>query len=128
MDETRLLAAMKSIRFINSEKDAMLTDEEKMRNSFGDSWVFTYDPKHPKTYPSTIPGSFPDILNCVCKTDVFGLPKLGPDGLYKGLCKGVSMGVEAISGFPSLKSIPHHAALGYHGVNIFNSESQYCIY
>ena len=54
----------------------------------------------------------------------FNLPTL--DGLYlvQGLCDGVRLGVDALAGFPSLKTLRHTATLGVHGVNIHGSESK----
>lgn len=54
----------------------------------------------------------------------FELPTL--DGLYlvKGLLDGVLLGAEALAGFPSIKTLPHNATIGVHGVNVHGSESR----
>ena len=54
----------------------------------------------------------------------FDLPTLDGLHLVEGLCDGVFLGSSALAGFPSLKTLPHTAQLGYHGVNVFQSESK----
>ena len=54
----------------------------------------------------------------------FDLPTLDGLHLVEGLCDGVFLGSSALAGFPSLKTLPHTAQLGYHGVNVFQSESR----
>lgn len=117
IDEKRLLAAM-------AVRAPRLTDEERARNEFGESWRFTsIDTDY--VYPSSLPGFFPDILHCRCKLESFHLPTL-EGGLHyvKGLVPGVLLGKDAISGFPSLHTIPFTGQLVFHGVNIFQSDSR----
>lgn len=54
----------------------------------------------------------------------FDLPMLDGLHLIPGLREGVALGVSALAGFPSLKTLPHTAALGYHGVNVHGAESR----
>ncbi|TFK36740.1 hypothetical protein BDQ12DRAFT_609273 [Crucibulum laeve] len=54
----------------------------------------------------------------------FDLPTLDGLHLIPGLCDGVFLGAEALAGFPSLKTLPHTALLGFHGVNVHGSESR----
>jgi 5'-3' exoribonuclease 1 len=54
----------------------------------------------------------------------FDLPTLNGLNLVKGLLDGVRLGVNALAGFPSLKTLPHTATLGFHGVNVHGSESR----
>lgn len=54
----------------------------------------------------------------------FDLPTLTGLHLIDGLCDGVLTGAEALAGFPSLKTLPHTAVLGFHGVNVHGSESR----
>jgi len=54
----------------------------------------------------------------------YDLPILDGLHLVQGLCDGVLLGVESLTGFHSLKTIHHHATLGYQGVNIHGSESR----
>jgi 5'-3' exoribonuclease 1 len=54
----------------------------------------------------------------------FHLPTL--DGLHfvKGLCEGVLLGKDAVAGFSSLSTLSHSAQLGFHSVNVFQSDSR----
>jgi 5'-3' exoribonuclease 1 len=55
----------------------------------------------------------------------FELPTLdGGLELVPGLLDGVRLGAEALAGFPSLKTLPHHVTIGVHGVNVHGSESR----
>jgi 5'-3' exoribonuclease 1 len=54
----------------------------------------------------------------------FDLPVLDGLHLVEGLCDGVLLGAESLAGFPSLKTLPHTATLGVHGVNVHGSESR----
>jgi 5'-3' exoribonuclease 1 len=56
--------------------------------------------------------------------EMYDLPTMDGLHLVQGLCDGVFLGAEALAGFPSLKTLPHAATLGYHGVNIHGSESR----
>ncbi|KAF5326675.1 hypothetical protein D9619_004005 [Psilocybe cf. subviscida] len=117
IDEKRLLKAM-------AAREHRLTDEEKRRNSTGTSTKFRYNPGEPTYYPSSLPGFFPPLYRCSCIMEPFDLPTLDGLHLVPGLCDGVSLGVEAMAGFPSLKTLPHTAMLGHHGVNVHGSESR----
>jgi 5'-3' exoribonuclease 1 len=103
-----------------------LTEEEKQRNRSGvQSTQFTYDENRDELYPSSQPGFFPDLAHSHALAQPFYLPTLG-DGvdLILGLIKGVSIGAGALAGFPSLHTLPHNGALGYHGVSVFQSDSR----
>lgn len=102
----------------------MLTQEEKDRNSFGTSYQFRYNPGEPTEYPSSLPGFFPPLYRCTCIMEPFDLPTLDGLHLVQGLCDGVFLGKDALAGFPSLKTLPHVATLGHHGVNVHGSESR----
>ena len=54
----------------------------------------------------------------------FDLPTLDGLHLVEGLLDGVHLGADSLAGFPSLQTLPHTAALGYHGVNVHGSESR----
>lgn len=75
-------------------------------------------------YPSSLPGFFPPIYRCTCLSEPFDLPTLDGLHLIEGLCDGVLIGVEALAGFPSLKTLPHVAVIGFHGVNVHGSASR----
>ncbi|KAK4058246.1 exonuclease II Exo2 [Microbotryomycetes sp. JL221] len=118
IDQDRLLSTMAS-------REPRLTKEERQRNSFGNSWRFVYDANKDDIYPSSLPGFFPDLVHCRTRVEAFELPSLeGGLSLVKGLAPGVLLGKDAISGFPSLHTIPHFGTLGYHGVNVFQSDSK----
>ncbi|SGY47624.1 BQ5605_C001g00550 [Microbotryum silenes-dioicae] len=118
IDEKRLLATM-------ATREPRLTNEERKRNSFGDSWRFNYDQKRDAVYASSLPGFFPDLYNCHTVVEPYHLPTLdGSLKLLPGLVPGVLLGKDAISGFPSLHTIPFTGRLDFHGVSIFQRESQ----
>ncbi|KAM3526567.1 hypothetical protein NHJ13051_003407 [Beauveria bassiana] len=118
IDEKRLLAAMET-------KNALLSDDEKSRNGFGVPLKFTYSPEVNFTYPSPLPGIFPDVQNCRCIENIFDLPSM--EGLvYKSaLTDGAMLKMDALAGFPSLHTLPHTAQLieGY-GINVFQADSR----
>lgn len=118
IDEKRLLDAM-------ATKNALLSDDEKSRNGFGVPLKFTYSAEVNFTYPSPLPGIFPDVQNCRCIENIFDLPNM--DGLmYKSaLTDGAKLKMHALAGFPSLHTLSHTAQLieGY-GINVFQSDSR----
>ncbi|ODO06774.1 hypothetical protein I350_04133 [Cryptococcus amylolentus CBS 6273] len=119
IDQNRLLKAM-------TARDHRLTPEERSRNQSGVlSTQFVFDGELEENYPSSLPGSFPELTRCHCKASPFNLPTLGNGvDLILGLLDGVHLGSSALAGFPSLNTIPHHGALGFHGVVVFQSESR----
>ncbi|KAJ9659480.1 exonuclease II Exo2 [Coniosporium apollinis] len=117
IDEKRLLAAM-------ATKEHGLSDAERARNEFGVSLKFTYSPDLDYTYPSSLPGVFPDLEHCRCVENIFELPTMEGLEVYVGLVDGVKTGADALAGFPSLKVLPFAGALGFHGVNVFQQDSR----
>ncbi|GAA6005367.1 hypothetical protein JCM11491_002675 [Sporobolomyces phaffii] len=123
IDEERLLKTM-------ATRAPRLTKEENDRNSFGDSWSFKYDDDLDETYPTSLPGFFPDLVHNHTRLVPYHLPTLEGEGgeprleLVQGLLPGVLLGKDAISGFPSLSTISHTGSLGFHGVNVFQSDSR----
>ena len=118
IDEKRLLGAM-------ATKDPFLSEGEVRRNEFGVSLKFTYDAEGPPyTYPSSLPGVFPDLENCRCVENIFELPTMEGLDVYVGLMEGVKLGEAALAGFPSLHTLPHTGTLGFHGVSVFQQESR----
>jgi 5'-3' exoribonuclease 1 len=109
---------------LSQARDHRLTPEEKQRNSWGTSTKFTYNEGAPTVYPSSLPGFFPPIHRCTCIEEVFDLPTLDGLHLVEGLCDGVFLGAAALAGFPSLETLPNHATLGHHHVNVHGSESR----
>ena len=125
IDEKRLLEAMKTY-------EHRLSKEERQRSEFGKSYKVVYDPSLAAkndgegiTYPSHLPGVFPDIHHCMSREIIFHLPTLGNGlKLNKTLCEGVKLGKDALAGFPSLNTIPHTGELRFHNVNVFQTESR----
>ncbi|KAF1346022.1 XRN 5'-3' exonuclease N-terminus-domain-containing protein [Delphinella strobiligena] len=117
IDEKRLLSAM-------ATKDHLLSPDEASRNGFGVSMKFTYAPELSYTYPSSLPGVFPDLPNCKCVENIFELPTMDGLDVYVGLIDGVKLGKAALAGFPSLHTLPHTGTLGFHGVSVFQQESR----
>ena len=133
IDENRLLRAMERmyrccrnyLLLINHQaKEHRLTEEERRRNDLGTTLCFSFHPESPTVYPSSLPGVFPTLHRCQCAAKPYDLPTLDGLHLVQGLCDGVLLGAESLAGFPSLKTISHHASLEDHGVNIHGSESQ----
>ncbi|KAG8905353.1 hypothetical protein FRB99_000181 [Tulasnella sp. 403] len=117
IDKDRLLKSMRM-------REHKLTEEERRRNSLGASTVFIYDADTLFEYPSSLPGFFPPIARCRCVMRPFDLPTLDGLHLVEGLCDGVFLGVEALAGFPSLKTLPYSTTLVLHQVNVFQSDSR----
>ncbi|KAK5116209.1 hypothetical protein LTR62_008535 [Meristemomyces frigidus] len=117
IDEKRLLAGM-------APKDALLSDAEKHRNSFGVTLKFTYDALTDYTHPSSLPGIFPDLEHCHCVENIYELPTMEGLDVHVGLVNGVKVGAAALAGFPSLQTLPFSGQLGFHGVSVFQQESR----
>lgn len=117
IDEQRLLKAMNT-------KDHLLSDGEKARNDFGVTVKFAYSPEVEFTYPSSLIGIFPDLPHCHCVENIFELPTMEGLDVYVGLVEGVKLGASALAGFPSLKTLAHNGALGFHGVSVFQQDSR----
>lgn len=117
IDEKRLLAAMEP-------RNKLLSDSEKARNEFGVTLKFTYNRDVDFKYLSSLVGIFPDISHCYCVENIFDLPTMEGLDYHVGLVDGVKLGDAALAGFPSLDVLSYNAALGFHGVNIFQQESR----
>src|SRR6266404_3426885 len=75
IDEKRLLGAMKCELHGNQKRCCLmfflarehrLTAEEGLRNGFGTSYQFRYNPGEPTMYPSSLPGFLPALPHCTC--------------------------------------------------------------
>lgn len=117
IDQDRLLKAMKA-------HEHKLLDEERRRNEFGFTWQFRHNAKISVTYPSSLPGFFPELHNCHSEMTVYDLPTMQGLRLIKGLCKGVLLGKDAVAGFPSLHNLPHTGSLQFHRIKVHQSESK----
>ncbi|UKZ70318.1 uncharacterized protein TrAtP1_011304 [Trichoderma atroviride] len=118
IDEARLLAAM-------APQNELLSDDQKARNGFGVPLKFTYSPEVNFTYPSPLPGVFPEIQYCHCIENIFDLPNIEGLEYVSGLTNGALVNIKALAGFPTLHTLPHTAQLveGY-GVNVFQQDSR----
>ncbi|KFA76298.1 hypothetical protein S40288_02951 [Stachybotrys chartarum IBT 40288] len=118
IDEKRLLSAM-------ATKNDLLEDVEKSRNGFGVPLKFTFSADVNFTYPSPLPGIFPEITNCRCVENIFDLPDMEGLAHLSGLTDGALLNVNALAGFPTLHTLPFTAQLveGY-GINVFQAESR----
>ncbi|KAI8612972.1 XRN 5'-3' exonuclease N-terminus-domain-containing protein [Chytriomyces sp. MP71] len=115
IDEVRLIRAL-------TARESQLTQDERVRNSLGVAFKFQRNPDKSVGFyhypsPSEI---FPDISKCCCLKLVFDTTQ--PVTLKFGLLPGNKSNFHA--GFPSLNTLQHNATLGYHGVAVFQSESQ----
>jgi 5'-3' exoribonuclease 1 len=117
IEEGRLLKAMRT-------KEAHLTAAERLRNEFGVTLKFTYDPQLDYMYESSMHGVFPDIPHCHCNINIYELPTLDGLDIIVGLCEGAKLGADALAGFPSLSTLDHTAQLGFHSVAVFQQESR----
>ncbi|KAJ3119413.1 hypothetical protein HK100_000328 [Physocladia obscura] len=116
IDEVRLIRTLKA-------REAQLTKDEVKRNTLGHSFKFIRnpDPKAPTIHrASPSPDSFPDIPKCCALQLVFDIPS--DVNLKFGLLPGNFASFHP--GFPTLKTLPHTSTLGYHGVTVFQQESQ----
>jgi 5'-3' exoribonuclease 1 len=117
IEEDKLLRAM-------ATKDHLLSPDERERNSFGVSLKFTHDPSLDYVYPSSLQGIFPDLEHCHCVENIFELPTMDGLEVYHGLMEGALLGVQALAGFPSMKTLPYTAQLLSHGVCVFQQDSR----
>ncbi|EGO60604.1 hypothetical protein NEUTE1DRAFT_127448 [Neurospora tetrasperma FGSC 2508] len=85
---------------------------------------FTYSDSVDFEYPSSLVGIFPPIPHCHCIENIFDLPPVEGLEYRVGLTDGALLNESALAGFPSLATLPYTASLGFHGVNVFQSESR----
>lgn len=118
IDEKRLLDAM-------ATKNDLLEPDEKARNGFSVPLKFTYSPDVCFTYPSPLPGIFPEVQNCRCIENIFDLPDVEGLDYVSGLTNGALVKLKALAGFPTLHTLPYTAQLveGY-GINVFQQDSR----
>ncbi|KAK3750242.1 hypothetical protein QZH41_017409 [Actinostola sp. cb2023] len=125
LDQKRLLDAMKPLY-------PRLTKEETKRNSHGPFLVYDFENELSFTYPSSLPGSFPDIVLCQARCQEFDRQELVTprEKLTKGLCEAVRLEVY-FPGFPTLHHIHHHrkfslvAELKKANVKVFQMHSRW---
>ncbi|KAJ3372350.1 hypothetical protein HDU91_003960 [Kappamyces sp. JEL0680] len=118
IDEKRLLRAIHA-------RENSLTKDEKRRNARGHDWSFVFQGHLPPAhYPSPLPAVFPDIFSCYCHMGQCKTIPKPREVSINHLCPNALLGRDMLPGFPSMYTIPFTTSLGYHGVNVFNSESK----
>ncbi|KAI8835101.1 XRN 5'-3' exonuclease N-terminus-domain-containing protein [Chytridium lagenaria] len=93
---------------LGGARENQLSADEKQRNSVGKAILFEKSSGDSYNFASSSQG-FVDIRT--------------PQNPFCGLMPGSSLGSAMKPGFPSLGTIPYTGSLGFHGVNVFNSES-----
>lgn len=117
VDQNRLLKAI-------HDHENQLTPEEKERNTIGTNLIFDFNPQVDMIYPSSFPGVFPDLEHSHCIESVTYLPPMDSLNYIDGLVPGAKLGVDALAGFPSLKTIPFTFQLKDAKVVIFQQPSR----
>lgn len=116
IDEKRLLDAL-------HRRQNLLTDEERERNCHGPPKLFSYDVNFVHTYPSSMPGFLPDLPDNRTRIQEYSLPSMDGKSFVKTLVPGVHLGLDAMPGFPSLKTLPFNHRLQKVGVNVHGHAS-----
>lgn len=116
IDERRLLEALE-------RRASGLTEEERMRNTHGKPHQFTYDITLRTKYPSSMPGFLPDLHDNHTRITTYELPSMIGREYVKTLPEGVRLGLDAMPGFPSLKTLPFTNQLRKAGVNVHGNAS-----
>ena len=116
IEEERLLAAMR-------KRANALTADERTRNRHGPPKRFRFDTAVDYTYPSSLPGFFPDLPNTHVHIESYSLPSMDGRSYVKTLPEGVQLGREAMAGFPTLKTLPFTHQLRKANVNVHGNAS-----
>lgn len=117
IDEKRLLEALE-------RRAGGLTAEERERNTLGAPKRFVFDPAYSRTMPSSLPGFLPDLPENHTRINTYVLPSMEGKTFVKTLPKGVQLGLDAMPGFPSIKTLPHEHKLMVGGVNVHGYETK----
>ena len=116
IDEDRLLRAL-------SAREGGLNTEERNRNKNRHAKSFVYDKSLNYTYPSSIPDFLPDLPGNHTRVEGYDFPSMKRLEYMRTLHKGVSLGVYAMPGFPSLDTLPHTSTLRKAGVTVHGAAS-----
>eukprot|EP01129_Flabellula_baltica_P009271 TRINITY_DN3759_c0_g1_i1.p1 TRINITY_DN3759_c0_g1~~TRINITY_DN3759_c0_g1_i1.p1 ORF type:complete len:1308 (-),score=330.34 TRINITY_DN3759_c0_g1_i1:15-3938(-) len=103
------------------EVNSMLTEEEKLRNTFGDAVIFNYAPYESRTVQSTIPLYFDDIEEARCTEEIFLLPELVNPEPFTTVEVDYSF---LPAGCPSLHSIEFKTKIYPVKVDVFGNKSR----
>lgn len=119
IDEKLLLDACNSI------PQGDMKAEEKQRNTFGASFNFVFDANAKETYKTTLPGLFPDVVECNSRMEDFNLPMM-PDGVKNNfsLMTATKIGINVPPGLPTMKTLPHRGVPRFLKVNLFGNPSK----
>ena len=114
IQEDRLLAAM-------HERQHLLTNEERKRNQFGNTWLYHYDHRAHMMRSSPFPSLWTSLQDCPCHESVYLVPSEIPESTRKhGLCEGY----RPMPGFPTLHSLEFEASLRRHRLDIFGCTAE----
>ncbi|XP_065560994.1 5'-3' exoribonuclease 1-like [Artemia franciscana] len=115
IEEEKLIKAME-------EREHLLTDEEKKRNSHGPMHVYVYDPANLGRYDA--PKYFSPVMNNHARrTDVYREElAIEPSKIQRGLCPGVNLSLH-VQGFPILKHLQFKSYLKHAKVKVFQQPS-----
>ncbi|WFD45347.1 exonuclease II Exo2 [Malassezia psittaci] len=116
IQEDRLLKAIQL-------RENKLTKDERIRNQHGPPKQFQYDHQIDVTYPSSLPGFFPDLPNNHVRVEPLVLPSMEGREYVKTLSAGVQLGIDAMPGFPTLKTLSFTHQLRKAGVNVHGQAS-----
>ena len=116
IDEERLLHALQL-------REGGLTAEERQRNTLGVPLRFCYDNAFTRHVPSSLPGFLPDMPDNHTRILTYALPSMEGKSFVKTLPEGVHLGLDAMPGFPSIKTLPHTHMLRKYGVNVHGNAS-----
>jgi 5'-3' exoribonuclease 1 len=114
IQEDRLLAAM-------HERQHLLTNEERKRNQFGNTWLYHYDHRARMARSSPVPSLWTSLQDCPCHESVYLVPSEIPESTRKhGLCDGY----RPMPGFPTLHSLEFETSLRRHRLDIFGCTTE----
>lgn len=117
IDQDRLTQALQ-------RRQGGLTNEERERNGHGHPHRFWYDASYRHTIPSSLPGFLPDLFDTHTRIETYTLPSMSGRRFIKTLPQGVSLGLNAMPGFPSLKTLPFTHKLEKTGVEVHSQPSK----
>lgn len=112
IDEERLLMAVEGVV-------DQLTEEEKERNAFGSSTLFTFNPNGSEVVLAPPKSRYKSIQSCRCNVLQYDLPVLDVGFSFK---PELLPGLKPVAGFPTLKNLPHRACLDSIGIALFGGK------
>lgn len=116
IDEKKLLEAL-------HRRENMLTNEERERNRHAPPKIFSYEVNFSHKFPSSMPGFLPELPDNRTRVQVYSLPSMVGKSFIKTLPEGVNLGLDAMPGFPSLKTLSFEHRLVKMGVNVHGHSS-----